>query len=70
MSKTGDSEETVKEVVETVKEMVEAVKGEEENMSMAVVGVLTPPKEGLQYERLRRMTNQKLHMQVMKIKTE
>ena len=58
------SEETVKEVVEAVK----AVEGK--NMSVAVVGVLRRPREGLQYERLRRTTNARLCMEVLKIKRE
>ena len=39
-------------------------------MSVAVIGVLRQPREGPQYKRLRKATNQKLCIEVLKIKAE
>ena len=63
LERTG-SEETVQQVMEAVK----AVEGKK--MSVAVVGVMRRPREGRQYEQLRRMTNEKICLEVTKTKME
>ncbi len=55
---------------ETVKEVIEAVKAAEEKMCVAMFGVLRCPREGVQYEKVRRETNRKICMELMKIKME
>ena len=56
---------------ETVKEMMDAVKAVEgKSMSVAVIGVMRRPREGIRYERLRKTTNEKMCLEVMKMKTE
>ncbi len=55
---------------DTVKEVIEAVRAAEEKMCVAVGGVLRRPREGVQYEKVRRETNRKICMELMKIKME
>ncbi|XP_050706391.1 uncharacterized protein LOC126991737 isoform X2 [Eriocheir sinensis] len=57
-------EDTVKDVVDSVK----AVEGK--GMKVAVVGIMRRPREGPQYERLRRSTNKRIQEEMMKMKIE
>ena len=57
-------ENTVKDVVDSVKAV------EEKKMSVAVIGVLRRPKEGPEYERLRKETNRKIHEEIIKMKVQ
>ena len=55
---------------EMVKEVVEAVKAAEGKISVAVMGVLRYPREGREFERMRRETNQWICKEFLKIKME
>lgn len=56
---------------EMVKEVVEAVKAAEgKKISVAMVGVLRLPREGKEYERIRRETNHRICKELFKIKME
>ncbi|XP_063877012.1 uncharacterized protein LOC135109544 [Scylla paramamosain] len=55
---------------DTVKAVIEAVRAAEEKMCLAVVGVLRRPREGVQYEKVRREMNRKICMELMKVKME
>ncbi|XP_063867570.1 uncharacterized protein LOC135104286 [Scylla paramamosain] len=55
---------------ETVKEVIEAVRAAKEKMCVAMVGVLRHPREGVQYEKVKRETNRKICMELMKVKME
>ena len=58
-------------VEDTVKEVVNAVKAvEEKGMSVAVVGVLRRPREGMQYETLRKRTNRRIQEEMLRMKME
>ena len=55
----------------TVKDVIDAVKAVEgRNMSVAVVGVMRRPREGHQYEWIRKTTNRKLQEELIKLKIE
>lgn len=64
----GNSLEEVGEEV-TVREAVAAVRAVEgKNMSVAVVGVMRRPREGPQYEQVRKRTNRRIQEELMKMK--
>lgn len=64
----GNSLEEVEEEV-TVRETVAAVRAVEgKNMSVAVVGVMRRPREGPQYEQVRKRTNRRIQEELMKMK--